>query len=196
MLAPAVDPGAFHAGVDGSVVRERWGIGDDPLVVCVSRLVERKGQDVLIDSLGQWRSRIGGVRLMIVGDGPHREALMRRARERGVAKWVTFTGQVAEAELNLSYTTIRSPIAGLIGQRLVTPGNLVGKGEATLVPLDLADIEGIDRLGQPCPASASSRISSEMPLSSATAVRASIISAFMLVTPTRTRFVRSLCRCR
>jgi membrane fusion protein (multidrug efflux system) len=41
--------------------------------------------------------------------------------------------QVAAAELDLSYTTIRSPIAGLIGKRLVAPGNLVGKGEATLL---------------------------------------------------------------
>ncbi len=40
---------------------------------------------------------------------------------------------VVDAELNLSYTTIRSPIAGLIGKRLVAPGNLVGKGEATLL---------------------------------------------------------------
>jgi membrane fusion protein (multidrug efflux system) len=41
--------------------------------------------------------------------------------------------KVVSAELNLSYTTIRSPIAGLIGKRLVSPGNLVGKGEATLL---------------------------------------------------------------
>ena len=41
--------------------------------------------------------------------------------------------QVAEAELNLSYTTIRSPITGLVGKRLVDPGNLVGKSEATLL---------------------------------------------------------------
>ncbi len=40
---------------------------------------------------------------------------------------------VVAAELDLSYTTIRSPIAGLIGKRLVAPGNLVGKGEATLL---------------------------------------------------------------
>jgi membrane fusion protein (multidrug efflux system) len=40
---------------------------------------------------------------------------------------------VVAAELDLSYTTIRSPIAGLIGKRLVSPGNLVGKGEATLL---------------------------------------------------------------
>jgi RND family efflux transporter MFP subunit len=40
---------------------------------------------------------------------------------------------VVEAELNLSYCTITSPITGLIGKRLVSPGNLVGKGEATLL---------------------------------------------------------------
>jgi len=37
------------------------------------------------------------------------------------------------AELNLSYCTIRSPIAGLIGERKVAPGNLVGRGDATLL---------------------------------------------------------------
>ncbi len=42
-------------------------------------------------------------------------------------------GSVALAELNLSYCTIRSPIAGLIGERKVAPGNLVGRGEATLL---------------------------------------------------------------
>jgi membrane fusion protein (multidrug efflux system) len=40
---------------------------------------------------------------------------------------------VAGAELDLGYCTIRSPIGGLIGKRLVAPGNLVGKGEATLL---------------------------------------------------------------
>jgi membrane fusion protein (multidrug efflux system) len=40
---------------------------------------------------------------------------------------------VAGAELDLGYTTIRSPITGLIGNRLVAPGNLVGKSEATLL---------------------------------------------------------------
>jgi membrane fusion protein, multidrug efflux system len=40
---------------------------------------------------------------------------------------------IVQAELNVSYCTIRSPIEGLIGRRLVAPGNLVGKGEATLL---------------------------------------------------------------
>lgn len=38
-----------------------------------------------------------------------------------------------QAQLNLSYTTITSPIDGMIGKCDVNPGNLVGKGEATLL---------------------------------------------------------------
>ncbi len=50
--------------------------------------------------------------------------------------------QVDRATLNLGYCSIKSPITGLIGRRLVTPGNLVGRGEATL----LATVSVLDPL--------------------------------------------------
>lgn len=40
---------------------------------------------------------------------------------------------LATARLNLSYTVMESPIAGYIGACNVRPGNLVGKGESTLL---------------------------------------------------------------
>ncbi|HPO14454.1 MAG TPA: efflux RND transporter periplasmic adaptor subunit [Candidatus Hydrogenedentes bacterium] len=40
---------------------------------------------------------------------------------------------VAKAELDLSYTTIKSPIDGIIGRQQVSVGNLVGRGEPTLL---------------------------------------------------------------
>jgi membrane fusion protein (multidrug efflux system) len=40
---------------------------------------------------------------------------------------------LATARLNLSYTVMESPITGYIGACLVRPGNLVGKGESTLL---------------------------------------------------------------
>jgi membrane fusion protein (multidrug efflux system) len=40
---------------------------------------------------------------------------------------------VQDAELNLGYTNVTSPIDGLIGKSLVKPGNLVGRGENTLL---------------------------------------------------------------
>ena len=103
LLPPAVDPEVFHPGVDGSVVRARHGIEGAPLVVCVSRLVERKGQDRLIAALDAVVERVPDVRLMVVGDGPHRAALEQQAVEAGHADRVVFTGPVAESELAAHY---------------------------------------------------------------------------------------------
>lgn len=47
--------------------------------------------------------------------------------------------EVDRAELNLSYTTVTSPIAGRASRELVTEGNLVGAGEATLLTTVLVD---------------------------------------------------------
>jgi membrane fusion protein, multidrug efflux system len=49
---------------------------------------------------------------------------------------------VKNAELDVSYCAITAPMDGLIGQRLVSPGNLVGRGEPTL----LATISTLDPL--------------------------------------------------
>jgi len=99
LLPPAVDPTVFHPAVDGTAVRRRHGLGDDPVVVCVSRLVERKGQDQLIRLLPALAERVPGARLLLVGDGPYRNALESIASSSGVADRVTFAGEVPEAEL-------------------------------------------------------------------------------------------------
>jgi phosphatidyl-myo-inositol dimannoside synthase len=65
----------------------------------VSRLVPRKGQDMLIRALPSVRQRVDGAALVIVGGGPYLEALRKLARDCGVADHVTFTGGVPAAEL-------------------------------------------------------------------------------------------------
>jgi phosphatidylinositol alpha-1,6-mannosyltransferase len=103
LLPPAVDPSVFHAGVDGTPLRERYGFGDDPVVVCVSRAVERKGQDRLIACLPELRRRVPGARLLLVGGGPHLDALRSLARDTGVEDHVVITGQVPDDELAAHY---------------------------------------------------------------------------------------------
>jgi phosphatidylinositol alpha-1,6-mannosyltransferase len=68
-------------------------------VVCVSRLVARKGQDVLIRALPLVRERVRGARLLVVGDGPDAARLRRLARDCGVDDEVVFAGAVPAAEL-------------------------------------------------------------------------------------------------
>ncbi|WBB95126.1 glycosyltransferase family 4 protein [Solwaraspora sp. WMMA2080] len=102
-LAPGVDTDAYHPGVDGGEVRRRHRLSDRPVVVCVSRLVPRKGQDTLIRAWPLVRRRVSGAALLIVGGGPDRNRLQRLARRVGVADDVTFTGAVPWAELPAHY---------------------------------------------------------------------------------------------
>ena len=103
LLAPGVDTDLFHPEVDGAAIRERYGLADRPVVVCVSRLVPRKGQDALIRALPEIQRRVPDVALLLVGGGPYRRTLTRLAAEVGVADRVVFTGSVPHAELPAHY---------------------------------------------------------------------------------------------
>ncbi|GLZ80049.1 glycosyl transferase family 1 [Actinorhabdospora filicis] len=102
-LAPGVDVDAFHPGVDGTEVRERHGLTGKPVIVCVSRLVPRKGQDTLIRALPAVRKRVPDATLLLVSGGPHRDKLKALAAAEGVTDAVVFTGSVPYAELPAHY---------------------------------------------------------------------------------------------
>ncbi len=96
-LAPGVDTGTFRpelVATEGAAIRRRLGLADRPVVVCVSRLVPRKGQDTLIRALPAVRRRVPDAALLVVSGGPYRDTLHRLAREQGVAEHVVFTGSV------------------------------------------------------------------------------------------------------
>ncbi|NGN68422.1 glycosyltransferase family 4 protein [Streptomyces sp. A7024] len=102
-LPPGVDEKTFHPGSGGDVVRARLGLADRPVVVCVSRLVPRKGQDTLIKAMPRILAAVPDAVLLIVGGGPYQEDLEKLARETGVASAVRFTGSVPWAELPAHY---------------------------------------------------------------------------------------------
>lgn len=102
-LAPGVDPARFHPGVDGGVVRRALDLGERPVVVCVSRLVPRKGQDQLVRVWPRVLRAVPEAVLMIVGGGPDARRLARLVRAAGVAASVRFTGEVPSGSLPLYY---------------------------------------------------------------------------------------------
>ncbi len=102
-LAPGVDTHAFRPTVDGSAVRRQYGLRDRPVIVCVSRLVPRKGQDTLIRALPLVRRRVRDCALLVVGGGPYRSTLEVIAREEGVGDHVLFTGSVPWEDLPAHY---------------------------------------------------------------------------------------------
>ncbi|MFD4534468.1 glycosyltransferase family 4 protein [Kitasatospora sp. NPDC058397] len=102
-LPPGVDETTFHPGSGGAEVRRRLGLADRPVVVCVSRLVPRKGQDTLIEAMPQILADVPDAVLLIVGGGPYRADLEKLADARGVRASVRFTGSVPWEELPAHY---------------------------------------------------------------------------------------------
>lgn len=99
-LPPGVDTDRFAPDtLARAELRARYGLGERPVVVCLSRLVPRKGQDMLIRAMPAIRRRVPGAALVIVGGGPYRTALQRLAHEHGVAEHVRITGGVPGDEL-------------------------------------------------------------------------------------------------
>lgn len=99
-LPPGVDAAAFRPDPEGRrALRDRWGIGARPVVVCISRLVRRKGQDVLVESWPQVLAGCPDAVLLIVGGGPDKDRLAGLVQKYGLQESVIITGQVPAAEL-------------------------------------------------------------------------------------------------
>lgn len=80
-----------------AATRRRFGFGDGPLVVCISRLVPRKGQDQLIRAWPDVRRSHPEARLIIVGAGSYGRVLRDLAAP--LADAVEFTGPLSTPDL-------------------------------------------------------------------------------------------------
>ncbi|MBB5918003.1 phosphatidylinositol alpha-1,6-mannosyltransferase [Nocardia transvalensis] len=104
-LPPGVDTSVFHPDPAArEELRARYGLGDRPTVLCLSRLVPRKGQDMLILAMREIKERIDGAVLVIAGGGPYEEKLRGLAQALDLGDDVVFTGRVPAAELAAHHT--------------------------------------------------------------------------------------------
>jgi phosphatidylinositol alpha-1,6-mannosyltransferase len=102
VLHPGADVERFRPDLPNADLRERHGLGDRPLIVCVSRLVPRKGQDVLIKAMRSIQRRVPEAGLLVVGSGPY-ESRLRGLAEHAPTRSVTFAGEVPEEDLPRYY---------------------------------------------------------------------------------------------
>ncbi|MFJ3575750.1 glycosyltransferase family 4 protein [Streptomyces rubiginosohelvolus] len=110
-MAPGVDAEAFavRPGARDGVrtpaggVRERYGLGGRPVILCAARLVPRKGQDTLIRALPAVLRSVPDAVLLLTGDGPYARTLQRLAADTGVADAVVLAGGRPHPEMPEHY---------------------------------------------------------------------------------------------
>jgi glycosyltransferase involved in cell wall biosynthesis len=78
-----------------STMRATLGIGNNPLILFVGSFYEWHDVATLLDAFSQVLVQHPEARLVLVGDGSQRQAMMNRVNDLGIAETVQFTGQVA-----------------------------------------------------------------------------------------------------
>jgi phosphatidyl-myo-inositol dimannoside synthase len=101
VLRPPLNVDGFipAAAEEAQHLRRRLGI-DGELVVCLGRLVPRKGQDKLVDALAMLRREFPRLHLALIGEGRLATRLYDRAQRRGVGERVHLTGALVDSAVS------------------------------------------------------------------------------------------------
>lgn len=103
----------IHNGIDASEfncsggrdVREKYGIGDSPMLLYVGRMVAQKGLSYLVDAMPGILKRHPDVKLLMIGKGNVLDDIRARVSALGIEKSVIFPGFVPEDMLKEAYCT-------------------------------------------------------------------------------------------
>ncbi len=95
--------------------RKRYGIGNNTMILCVSRMDPRKGQEFLIRAMKKIVQTHGDIKCVFVGNGSFSQELLKKerggfrdklealAKELGIEKNIIFTGHVTDNDLYKFY---------------------------------------------------------------------------------------------
>ena len=119
-IAPGIDTDHFAPQPSSAALRAELGLTDKKVIVCVGRLVHRKGQDTLIEAMPEILTLVPDAHLLFIGEGPYKDYLVKRAAALHITHAITFIGRIHYAELpryicvgNIFAMPSRSRLAGL-----------------------------------------------------------------------------------
>ena len=98
-IAPGISIDHFTPGRKSEELLDQLNLREKRVIVCVGRLVHRKGQDRLIEALPQILQEVPNTVLLFVGEGPRRKALEVLINKYRVGESVRFVGRVQYADL-------------------------------------------------------------------------------------------------
>ena len=98
-IAPGIDTDHFAPDSGSIQLRRELGLIDKKVIVSVGRLVHRKGQDFLIQSLPAILEKHPTAHILMVGEGPYRKDLTKMVEKLKLSQSVTFIGRIQYKDL-------------------------------------------------------------------------------------------------
>ena len=105
LVENGVDVNRFQQPADPQQVehfRQAHGLNGGPVIGAIARLSPVKGLDLLLKAMPTLLKEFPGLQLLLVGDGPARESLVRLAYELGIADRVVISSSVEDTRVPLS----------------------------------------------------------------------------------------------
>jgi glycosyltransferase involved in cell wall biosynthesis len=102
VVYPRIDTSRFHPGIDGSTIRQKYGMVSGPLVLYVGRISPHKGIHLLIQAFLEVQNQIPEVKLLIAGK--HTFASYSRRLKSMSNPSVIFAGYVPDEEMPVYYS--------------------------------------------------------------------------------------------
>ncbi len=141
----AVDAATFNPGNDGSIVREKFRLGNGPVVLYVGRLVHHKGIEHLVEAMKHLSDE---TRLLVVGEGPSKNYFKKRAIECRVFDRTTFAGRVPFELLPKCFAACDAFVLPSVS-RLEAFGIVALEAMASEKPVVVSDIPGVNEVIEP-----------------------------------------------
>lgn len=148
-ISNAVDVDRFAPAQRDQALRAKLGLGDSFVLGYVSNISHpREGQEGLIEALPLIRKAGIDAKVLLVGDGPRRPMLEKRARSLGVSSHVLFAGSIPFSEIAPYYGLIDLFVIPRINERagrLVSPMKPF-EAMAMEIPLLVSDLPALEEI--------------------------------------------------
>lgn len=106
IVSNCVDTGYFSPVEYDEEIADKYGLRDKVVYGFIGSFYHYEGIDLLIDSYRKVLEKKNDVRLLLVGDGPEKNSLDKKAQEMGLQNQVIFTGKVPHEVIKRYYSVM------------------------------------------------------------------------------------------
>lgn len=89
--------------MDQKILREKHQLGEKKIVISISRLIELKGVDTVLEAIPEIIKEIPDFHYLIVGKGDYESVLREMVQQLNIEKYVSFIGRIPYEEIKEYY---------------------------------------------------------------------------------------------